>query len=89
MKQGYKTFFKRLKLLAFLPFIFLSINSYAQCAFTNLNASYCVTDPDFTLTGGTSYFGTGVSGTTFSPSIAGVGTHQIVTTDGDRLPLIH
>ncbi|MBL0744322.1 immunoglobulin domain-containing protein [Chryseolinea lacunae] len=54
----------------------------AQCNFTNLNSSYCSTDASFTLTGGTTYYGPGVSGSTFAPATAGVGTHTLYTTNG-------
>ncbi|MFL5764888.1 MAG: M4 family metallopeptidase [Bacteroidia bacterium] len=50
--------------------------------------SVCVTDPSFTLTGGSpsggTYSGAGVSGTTFDPATAGTGSHPITYsyTDG-------
>jgi hypothetical protein len=60
----------------------LSWSAYSQCAFTNLNDEYCANDADVTLTGGTNYYGPGVTGSTFSPSAAGAGVHRIFTTDG-------
>ncbi|MGC1240227.1 MAG: hypothetical protein WA874_01505, partial [Chryseosolibacter sp.] len=63
-------------------FLLAAPSAFAQCSFTNLNASYCVDDPAFTLTGGTNYYGNGVTGSTFNPATAGVGTHRIVTTNG-------
>ncbi|HEY9049067.1 MAG TPA: immunoglobulin domain-containing protein, partial [Ohtaekwangia sp.] len=56
--------------------------AFGQCSFTNLNASYCLDDPAFTLTGGTNYYGPGISGTTFTPASSGVGIHKVFTTDG-------
>ena len=61
--------------------LLLSYFSYGQCNFTNLNSDYCITDAAFTLTGGTYYSGPGVTGSTFDPAVAGVGTHLIVTDD--------
>ena len=55
----------------------------------NLNpfANVCLNTPPFALTGGTpvggTYSGTGVSGNTFDPSDAGVGTHTITYTYTD------
>src|SRR5687767_14984712 len=66
----------------FLGLLCTSSVSFGQCAFTNLNSTYCVDDASFTLTGGTNYYGAGVSGTTFNPANAGAGIHQVVTTDG-------
>ena len=61
----------------FTPFV-----AWSQCNFTNLNPAYCSNDAAFTLTGGTTYYGPGVSGSTFDPSVAGVGTHTLYTTNG-------
>src|SRR5687768_12252050 len=55
---------------------------HAQCSFTNLSASYCDGDPSFALTGSTNYYGPGISGTSFDPSAAGVGTHTVYATSG-------
>ncbi|HAC23755.1 MAG TPA: hypothetical protein DCE81_02445, partial [Cytophagales bacterium] len=63
--------------------LFVVHTTSAQCAFSNLNAQYCVDQPAFSLTGGTNYFGPGVSGSTFNPASAGVGTHTLITTDGN------
>ncbi|MBP7849977.1 MAG: T9SS type A sorting domain-containing protein [Lentimicrobiaceae bacterium] len=45
------------------------------------NVEVCVNDPSFTLPAGNpaggTYAGTGVSGSTFNPALAGVGTHAI------------
>ncbi|MBT1712061.1 T9SS type A sorting domain-containing protein [Fulvivirgaceae bacterium PWU5] len=59
------------------------LDASAQCTFTNLNPSYCVDAPAFTLTGGTYYYGPGVTGSTFDPAAAGVGTHTLIATNGD------
>jgi len=64
--------------------LFLAIanhsNIQAQCTFTGLNPQYCVNSPtsalSTTATGGW-FTGAGVSGTAFSPSVAGPGTHTI------------
>ena len=62
----------------FLPFL-----SQAQCNFpVGFNTSYCVDDAAVVLTGGTNYYGPGVSGNIFTSAIAGVGTHRVFTTDG-------
>ena len=48
--------------------------------FTGLAANYCVSSPPATLTGspsGGTFSGPGISGSTFSPAIAGAGTHTI------------
>ncbi|HTF21951.1 MAG TPA: hypothetical protein VK658_27915, partial [Chryseolinea sp.] len=49
----------------------------AQCVISNLQPSYCSDDAAVTLTGGDNVYGPGIAGGTFSPSIAGVGTHTI------------
>ena len=54
----------------------------AQCGFTNLDAQYCVDQSSFILTGAPNFFGPGISGTTFSPSSAGTGTHTLYATSG-------
>ncbi|WP_333820871.1 hypothetical protein, partial [Ohtaekwangia sp.] len=56
--------------------------AFGQCSFTNLNSTYCFDDAAFTLTGGTNYYGPGISGTTFTPANAGTGSHKVFTTDG-------
>ncbi len=53
-----------------------------NAAFTGLSNNYCVTDNtpvNLTITGtsGGAFSGPGVSGNTFTPSVAGVGTHEI------------
>ena len=57
----------------------------AIAAFTQ--DSICVNDPAITLTSGTpvggTYSGTGVSGSTFNPTTAGVGTHYVVYSNTD------
>ena len=57
-------------------------------SFSGLNASYCVVAPSTLLTGsplGGSFSGTGISGSSFFPSVAGTGSHTITYTytDGD------
>lgn len=60
----------------------LTVNAYPEVSFT-LPAVTCVSDPAFSLSaspvGGT-FSGNGVSGTTFTPSIAGVGAKQVTYT---------
>uniref|UniRef100_UPI0023EBECA8 beta strand repeat-containing protein n=1 Tax=Chryseolinea sp. H1M3-3 TaxID=3034144 RepID=UPI0023EBECA8 len=70
-------------LLSFLGILLNNAAINAQCNFTNLGAAYCINEPSFALTGGTNYYGPGVTGSTFDPAGAGVGTHQLVTTDGN------
>ncbi|MFN5170766.1 MAG: PKD-like domain-containing protein [Cyclobacteriaceae bacterium] len=67
----------------FLALVLVSGRASAQCGLTNLNPQYCVDQPAFTLTGGTNYYGPGVSGSTFDPAAAGVGFHTLITTDGN------
>jgi hypothetical protein len=62
--------------------LFAPFFAWSQCNFTNLNPAYCSNDAAFTLTGGTTYYGPGVTGSTFDPSAAGVGTHTLYTTNG-------
>lgn len=64
------------------------VNALPQVTISNLAAAYCVSSPSVALTGvpsGGSFSGTGVSGTTFSPSIAGNGTFTVTYnfTDGN------
>src|SRR5688572_18777249 len=49
----------------------------AQCAITNLQSTYCIDDAVVNLAGGANIYGPGISGTTFTPSAAGAGTHSI------------
>jgi hypothetical protein len=52
----------------------------AQCTYTGLSSNYCSSAPAVTLTPsvpGGSFSGTGVSGSVFTPSVAGPGTHTI------------
>jgi hypothetical protein len=74
----------RLRLAAvFFLFHFFSYQfAAAQCGFTNLDAQYCVDQSSFILTGAPNFFGPGISGTTFSPSSAGTGTHTLYATSG-------
>ncbi len=72
--------FYNFKWCVFLALGFLSLWSHpvlSQCSITNLNASYCLDDAPVVLTGGTNYYGPGISGSTFTPSVAGLGTHTI------------
>ena len=57
-----------------------NFSAIAQCTFTGFSTSYCIDDGPVTMSGGTNYFGPGVSTNIFSPATAGIGTHQIVTT---------
>src|SRR5687768_2814951 len=58
-------------------------SAFGQCGFTNLNSSYCVDAPSFTLTGGTNYYINSTNTSTFNPATLGVGTHRVITTNGD------
>jgi len=62
--------------------------------FSGLNGGYCVSNAAAILTGnptGGSFSGPGISGTTFDPAIAGLGTHTIsyVYIDGNGCSGIH
>ncbi|MBL4656818.1 MAG: SprB repeat-containing protein, partial [Flavobacteriales bacterium] len=49
-------------------------------SFTGLSTNYCASNPPITLTGsptGGTFSGPGISGSSFNPAIAGVGTHNI------------
>ncbi|MDG2440483.1 MAG: PKD domain-containing protein [Crocinitomicaceae bacterium] len=66
--------------LSILTFFFSKSGVYSQCSFTGLEPTYCVSDPDTTLVGdplGGAFSGPGISGDTFDPAAAGVGTHTI------------
>ncbi len=55
---------------------YVTVNPIPAVTFTGLSSTYCVYDPSVVLTGSPSggiYSGTGISGSTFSPSIAGAG----------------
>lgn len=57
----------------------------AQCGFTGLNASYCINDAAATIvpSGAGTLSGPGVTGTTFDPAAAGVGSHMVTYQEGD------
>ncbi|MBW7867611.1 MAG: T9SS type A sorting domain-containing protein [Brumimicrobium sp.] len=58
----------------------VQVESLPNANFSGLASSYCVTAGTVTLTpsvGGGSFSGPGVSSNTFSPSVAGVGTHSV------------
>src|SRR5688572_7974570 len=76
--------YRRLSLVLFATgcVLLAHFTAFAQCTITGLGASYCADDANVALSGGTNYYGPGVSGSTFSPATAGAGTHQIVTTNG-------
>ncbi|MCF8372267.1 MAG: T9SS type A sorting domain-containing protein [Bacteroidales bacterium] len=60
--------------------------SNAVLSFTGLDASYCLSDASSTLVpniSGGSFSGSGISGFTFDPNVAGVGTHTITYTYTD------
>jgi len=62
------------------------VNTLPQVTFSGLDATYCVGDVASVLTGfpaGGLFNGAGVSGNSFDPSIAGVGTHAITYTYTD------
>lgn len=76
-----KTFWQGALLLAFG--IGLHGLSFAQCSFTGLEETYCVSDEPSTLVGepGTGVFsGPGMTGDVFDPAMAGPGTHTITYT---------
>ena len=64
----------------------IEVMSPAATNLTIANTSFCSTDASITLNGGTPsggiYSGTGVNGTTFDPTLAGIGTHTIIYTNG-------
>lgn len=77
--------FYRVRWSVILILAFLAIKphfSFSQCSITNLDPSYCVDDAAVSLAGGTNYYGPGVSGSTFTPSSAGVGTHTVYSATG-------
>ncbi|MBN4062310.1 gliding motility-associated C-terminal domain-containing protein, partial [Bacteroidales bacterium AH-315-I05] len=69
--------------------ITITVNSTPDATITSSSGPYCSSDPAFTLTaasGGGTWSGTGVSGSTFNPSTAGVGTHTISYNIGGACP---
>ena len=78
---GFYRFFKLWCPLLFC--LWLTVPSYSQCSFTNLDPAYCTDAAPVSLTGSTLYYGPGVSGTTFTPATAGVGTHTLYATSGN------
>ncbi len=67
--------------------VLITINTPPAAALTLAFSTACTTDAAYTLTGGSPaggmYSGPGVTGTSFSPSTAGTGTHVIVYTYTD------
>ncbi len=60
--------------------VYVSVYPPPNMSISGLNNSYCVTDAAATLTGSPTpgeFSGPGISGNTFNPSSAGVGTHTI------------
>lgn len=58
----------------------IEVRSLPTVSFSGLSTGYCITDADVSLSGnpaGGSFSGTGISGSQFSPSMAGAGTHNI------------
>jgi PKD domain/PKD-like domain/Secretion system C-terminal sorting domain len=78
--------FLNLKKVFFAVLVLFSVTSFpsfSQCSFTNLNTQYCVDDATVSpLTGAAQFFGPGITGSAFSPSTAGVGTHTVYATSG-------
>jgi PKD repeat protein len=67
--------------------ITVTVNDNPIVNYSETNDTLCLGSSTITLTAGTpaggNYSGTGVSGNTFDPSIAGVGTHSIIYTFTD------
>lgn len=64
----------------FILLSFLGLNPYAQCTFTGLAPTYCLSDDPVTLVGdpaGGVFSGPGMALAVFTPADAGVGTHTI------------
>lgn len=58
----------------------VTVTALPEVSFSGLGASYCTTDAAVTLTGspaGGTFSGTGISGDSFDPSVAGAGTFTI------------
>ncbi len=72
------------KILLFVAVAFgLSNGLNAQCTITGLNSTYCDNEAAATLTGspaGGVFSGPGITGNSFNPATAGVGTHAITYT---------
>src|SRR5688500_1687209 len=60
-------------------------SAFGQCDFTNLNSSYCIDAPSFTLTGGTSDYNKSKKTSVYCPTTVGVGTHRVSATNGDTV----
>ena len=63
--------------------IIVNIIQPPTVSFSGLSASYCANSSSVTLTGtptGGTFSGNGISGSTFNPSVAGSGTHNITYT---------
>lgn len=66
-------------IFTFISFLYIA-SGFSQCSILGLDPTYCVSDPAVTLTGdpgGGAFSGPGMSGSSFSPAGAGVGTHTI------------
>ena len=66
--------------------LFVDIYSLPVVDFSGLNADFCIEAAPVILTGnpaGGSFSGPGITGTTFTPSSAGAGTHNIIYTYTD------
>lgn len=64
----------------------IHVNPLPMVSFSGLAASYCANSPTVTLTGnpaGGTFGGPGVGAGTFSPVVAGVGTHNVTYTYND------
>lgn len=63
------------------------INAIPVVSFSGLNTQYCINAGVVQLTGspsGGTFLGDGINGNTFSPSLAGAGTHQITYSYSDQ-----
>ena len=77
MTKNYK--FVRTILSAF-AFVAIANSVQSQCTISGINASYCADEAAVTMVGspaGGTFSGTGVTGDSFDPAIAGPGTHTV------------
>lgn len=59
----------------------VTLGQVVNVSFTGLNSDYCLANQNFSLTGtptGGTFSGPGMSGSSFNPALAGVGSHAII-----------